>query len=624
MIFKIIEYLKKEKVSIIFCIIMAAIIEVLFFHESLLIGNGEIEIVSETQNNYEKIDDFYISKTSDGQFYYETGGKEINYIEVDLDLINVKAVPVQVFYSKDGIFSESKSIIKISNGSSKFVLPYPCQYIRIDISNKENIMFKIKNVNLFSSVNNLIIFKIILLFIICIYFIKIIEVIIQKMEKILKEWEKLIDIYFIIGAFCLYLFFAWNILLEYAPDEAMRYDISLFIFNHGKLPLGYEKEILNPVWGFSYAFVPYLPSLLAVIPMKLCSLFTTDPLYLLKSARIINVFAGTFTVFMVLQIGNQLFSKKFYKYLFVLLTGFLPQFIFLSSYLNNDVFAVLSTSIIIYAWITGEKNNYTWKTCAILGIGIGICALSYYNAYSFILCSIILFIFWLRRNLKNQVNIKFLLKKAGIVVFIAFGIAGWFFIRNAIAYNGDFLGLKTIKEYGELYAIEKYKPSYRATPANLNISIFQMLFQTYNGGYWILSVIMSFFGVFGPMSIFLNNGFYITYSLLITIGVIGNVLKRFFIKNTRLNFCFWICIIFTVGLNIYNSYFSDYQPQGRYCMPMLLPIMIIFIEGIDYFKGILEKYRKKEIIKIIDASILTLLIYLITLGIQGMNVMIAR
>lgn len=620
--FKILQHIIKEKNIIIISFIIACFIEVLFFHDSFLIGNNNISIKKEYYNNYDKKDNIYTSLTNDGQIYYEIEEQKIKGIKINLNLINKKSVPIQIFYSNDGNYSEEKSIIKKVQNNYTFELPYPCQFVRVDIGNMENDIFYLKDITFYSDIVNPILIKIIILTFIIFYLLKLSFLIIERLETISQKVEHIVDIHFIVIAFILYLIFSWNILMEYAPDESMRYDISLFIFKNGKLPLGNELELINPTWGFSYGFVPYLPNLLAVIPMKICNLFTSESLYLLRAARLVNVLAGTFTVFMVLRIGNELFNKKFYKYLFVLLTTFLPQFIFLTSYLNNDIFAILSIAIIIYAWITGEKNNYSLKTCIILGIGIGLCALSYYNAYSFILCSIILFAFWLRKNLKAKLDTKLLIKKTGIICFLAIGIAGWFFIRNAILHNGDFLGLNTIERYGELYAVESFKPSNRMTPYHAGISIFEMIFGKFNGLNWIDYTIKSFFGVFGYMNIFLNNTFYFSYIFLLSIGIAGKIIKTIKQKSNKLDLYFLICIIITIGLSIYYSYFSGYQPQGRYCMPILLPIMIFFIEGFAYFENKLEEKKNYLLIQKLNAGVLVLVLYLILLGINGMKQMI--
>lgn len=63
------------------------------------------------------------------------------------------------------------------------------------------------------------------------------------------------------------------------------------------------------------------------------------------------------------------------------------------------------------------------------------CTLTYYNAYGYILCSIIL---CLISVILNKMKTKQIIQKVLIVAIMAFLVAGWWFIRNAIIYNGDF------------------------------------------------------------------------------------------------------------------------------------------------------------------------------------------
>lgn len=81
--------------------------------------------------------------------------------------------------------------------------------------------------------------------------------------------------FYIIGTLILFLFLFYcstKLCMNVAPDEYMRYDIPLFIYNHSYLPKGDEKEILNAIWGFSYGFTPYLPSIISFFFMKIASI----------------------------------------------------------------------------------------------------------------------------------------------------------------------------------------------------------------------------------------------------------------------------------------------------------------------------------------------------------------
>ena len=61
-----------------------------------------------------------------------------------------------------------------------------------------------------------------------------------------------------------------------APDEINRVKIPLYLYFHNTLPIGTEKELVDWTWGNSYAFVPYLTSLIAYVFMKIAYLINCN------------------------------------------------------------------------------------------------------------------------------------------------------------------------------------------------------------------------------------------------------------------------------------------------------------------------------------------------------------
>ncbi len=316
---------------------------------------------------------------------------------------------------------------------------------------------------------------------------------------------------------------------------------------------------------------------------------------------------------MVTKIAAKLFQGV-YKWLFIILIAFLPQFAFLGSYLNNDSLALFSSSLIIYSWILGMQNKWNRKSCILLGVGVGICALSYYNAYGFILLSVIFFIVsvWMQTK-----QIKEIFKKGILIFLISFLIAGWWFIRNAIIYEGDFLGLATENEYAEKYAIDEYKPSLIQNPKNAGKTLWFML----KDMHWLKITYYSFIGVFGPLSINISYGIYFGYFLFYLVAFIGVMLgaKKLFIgaqnETKLLNYCFIFSIIIPIILSMYYSYANDFQPQGRYIMPMIIPFTYFVVYGIKNIFEIITKNKKldkaKSFEKINNQIILLLCIIII-------------
>lgn len=421
------------------------------------------------------------------------------------------------------------------------------------------------------------------------------------MKKI-KIKEKYFKIAFIILAFVLAL--TWAIIQPNndGPDEAMKMDICKYIAKHGSLPHGGDPEVRQPMWGISYGFTPILSYIFAGIFIKIAKVFTQDIHVIYIAGRLVSVICYTLMCMVNIKIAEKLFKNIYYKWSFIILSCMLPQLIFLGSYINNDSLALFSISIIIYSWIIGLEKKWNIRSCIILSIGLALCALSYYNAYGYILTSAILFIasYFINKTENNKIDIKNMFKKGFLIVGITFLLCGWWFIRSAIIYNGDFLGLRTTEEYAQKYAIEELKPSNRDTDQNSNRSLKYMLVNRQ----WIRSTVKSFIAMFGPMRFQMGTKFYMLYLTIFTVGILGYIANFYKFKHIKdmkenknkglLEIIFGINIIIPIILSIYYSYCSDFQPQGRYIMPIVMPFMYFVVSGLE---NIIEKFIKNEKIK---------------------------
>lgn len=433
----------------------------------------------------------------------------------------------------------------------------------------------------------------------------------DKILEICKKNKKIIMAIFLIGLFCYYLI--WTVSQPYnsCPDEKMKWDICKYIAEHNSIPDGRDESIRDSAWGISYAFQPILAYMICAVFVKIASIFTTQQFALVVAARLVSTISMTLTIYFVIKIANKLFKDKgIYKYLFIIFIAFQPITAFLASYINNDSTAILAISMIIYLWILGLESNWKTKHCILLGGAVGFCALTYYNAYGYILCSVLI---CLSSAVLNKMDAKEIAKKALIVASVAFAVAGWWFVRNAIIYDGDILGTKTQNEYGDKYALEQYKPSVRKTPENSNESIWHML----NEDAWANTTAKSFVGIFGYHSILMSNKIYYSYLSLWLIGGLGCLLKfkdLFIYKKEEkskyiLNYIFVIAIIIPILLSIIYSYTSDFQPQGRYIMGIIIPFVYFVVNGIQ---TMLEKFIKSEKIRNIIIIMIMLLIIAIS------------
>ncbi len=392
-------------------------------------------------------------------------------------------------------------------------------------------------------------------------------------------WRKILkkEYIYVILVGLLYLTWALHLKQSWAPDESMRDDIALYIFNHGSLPRGDEAEILNSTWGTSYGFTPYLPSLIAVLFMKVVSLVRYSTTALLVAQRLVSVCAGMGTALFSIKAGKRLFHSETAVYLFASFICLLPQFVFLCTYVNNDCFALFSCVVIFYFWIAGIQDGWNWKNSIGLAVGIAMCALSYYNAYGFILASIVVY-FASNYHAKGTWKNKNIWKFALVIFLVAFALAGWFFIRNAIIYDGDFLGMRSSSITSELYARNEYKPSNRSTARNSGEDVFHIL----EDGNWLPSMVLSFIGNFGYMSTPISEVQEYIYIGILGIGGFWGI--RYGLKNKKKR-GISLVLIFTMImpwlLIFYSTYTTDYQAQGRYVISMLPGLAYFAVSGYE-------------------------------------------
>lgn len=426
-------------------------------------------------------------------------------------------------------------------------------------------------------------------------------------------------------AFLLFISFLLSVVQPdgVGPDEHMKISICNFIADHGELPHGADEAIRDKLWGSSYGFTPILSYMIGAVFVLIGRLFTSDPHVLYICARFASVLCFTLMGVFVIKIGRKLFENNFNRCIFVLLATILPQIVFIGSYINNDSLALLSVSMIVYGWLKAKESKFNIKSCVFLGIGIGICALSYYNAYGYILTSIIFFIIY---SIFNKIGIKEFLKKGLVIATITLAICGWWFVRNGIIYNGDILGMKTADECGETYALDEYKPSKIMTPQRKGLTVIKML--THG---WILSTVKSFIAVFGFMNVNANVSVYFIYVGIFSVGIIGYISKYYKLKYLKelkqdklklvMEILFGFNIVIPIILSIYYSYTNDYQAQGRYIMPMIVPFMYFITKGIERLLDIIVKNEtvKKVIQVCLMITLITILGICVLLIIQTYN-----
>lgn len=439
------------------------------------------------------------------------------------------------------------------------------------------------------------------------------------------------------------------------PDEINRFKIVEYIYEHGTIPVGDDPEVLIDGYGGSYAFQPMLTYMIDGYLLRALRIFAPSLEMRVFLSRLVNVFFGCLSALYVKKLSDLLFTNKKTAWAFTLAIVFLPQNLFIHTYVNTDSMGLLSIVIVLHAIVAGMKNDFLKGTCIELAIGVILCALSYYNCYGIIVCAVLFFAAYFHKRFRspksaglsgddstglseddsaglsgddsagreassasdnrvssasvpaydnrvpsasvpaydNRVSsasvpaydIHALLKKGIFISAIVLLGIGWWFIRNALLYDGDFLALEARNICAAKTCLEGYDPYTRDTYQRLGIPLMDMIFKT---DYFTL-VWKSFIAMFGPMLIPTHHYIYMAFKDVFFMAVIGLILpvkvqvltwasrpQKWLVHLTML-----LGIIIPVVLALYYSYTFDFQPQGRYYLPMVIPFMYFMAMGVE-------------------------------------------
>lgn len=377
------------------------------------------------------------------------------------------------------------------------------------------------------------------------------------------------------------------------PDEYFRMLIPKFICEHGALPTGLEEEVRITGCGFSYGLYNVLPYIIQGISMRFVNLFTKSQLALLYAGRMVNVVFGLLMAWVVYLLGKRVFEDNRFRWLFCFAVMYLPENLFVHTYINTDSCCLLSAAMILYALVCAYQDGFDYKNSIGLSAGIVLCALSYYNAYGYILSSMLLFVgYFFKKEGRWSFDWKPMFKYGLFISGLVLAGAGWWFVRAYFVLDGDILGLKTKEQLALLYALEETSPlnTYQAK----GIGIWRMLAENK----FFQCLYDSFIAAFGSLCITGNRWTYLSYKLFFGAGALGWLTAWIFDKDMRkaggrrvfFHLNMFLCAILPLVVMIKYAYTMNYQHQGRYILPSLIPIMYYAVRGMERLASIKIKH----------------------------------
>lgn len=414
----------------------------------------------------------------------------------------------------------------------------------------------------------------------------------------------------VISLVLLFTYFVWAKTIPFngAPDEYLRYQIPKFIYNYGKLPTGFDAETVFDRGYWSYGFYPQLLApLLSAFFMKLVSLFEQSETTLLMAARLTSMLSGVLVSYVFGKTVERLTHSKYFQLLAMCFIGLWPQIIFLSSYVNNDIIGLLGVALIIDVVVkTSQDKRWTYKDTLYLSLGFTISLLGYLNTYGFVLFAGFYFLFAIFKSEKGQ-DYEYLrmLNHCLILSIILLGIVAPFFLRNWVLY-GDLFGNKTFESVHERWIADGGESMLNGAVES-GLSFIEFL--TWGEFDFITQTWQSFIGKFSYMSLLLSNMLYNIYGYVLIVGMILATLFGFIRKKSvwqvNANVMMSLSILVTIILHLYRSYFTDYQPQGRYIIGIFVPLSLMMLFGYWKLLTPLGKFKNRVVI---------LAIFLIAIG----------
>ncbi|GEM_PF-2725920 len=458
------------------------------------------------------------------------------------------------------------------------------------------------------------------------------------MIKLLKETTKgkYLYGYYIAIVFAFLVRLIWISLiplLSNAPDESSHWTAVEYLSEYFRQPS--SQEIVTAQVG-AHVLQVQMSYFHMVISKSVFGLFFNNDSILIYICRITNALLSIVVVINCQHIFSQLIINKRIANLLAIALAFHPQYVFISSYVNNDVFAcwITTLSIIVLLKILPKilskldsKNtliqqfNFSQLILPLLCLTLfsslfaKSSSIIVYASATFILLFIFLFRF----------------KQTFPIVLNSFN--NYKIILNVIAISASFLlgyllySMHTIKlSMPGLSNYDVFSGSFMAQvifyprPVQLRQVVYGAIFSSHSFidylntitqmNYWQL-IIQGFWGLFDNMSLRMNSlwyYFYLPYMISFLYGyftVFKKSLKYHYLTVMEYTMCLAVVLMGVGSLSF--SYKIAFQPQGRHFLPVLVIVYYFIAKGFYVFKG--ADFTKRFISIMIIGSVICTTFY---------------
>jgi hypothetical protein len=393
----------------------------------------------------------------------------------------------------------------------------------------------------------------------------------------------------IAASFFVALLWAAIIPFNEAPDEFDHFADARFIAEHNRFPVFDSEDDFVRTTCYSprgpcytsYAVFPGLNYAVSAGFMKVQHALTGGAYQDLHvAARLTSTFSIPVYVFFLWLTARLLLHQRLARATALLAGAFIPQVSFIGGYVNSDAFSIAAGAAVVYLTVRILVQGPFPRMALYAGLALGLLAWARPN---FVLLVIPFSVVWAyamlsvwRKDTPRQA-IRYSIAAVGLALLIG----SWWYLRNLHLY-GDAFGLSTMKE-----AFDALAPL-RQTRADQGDTFTNLIFVD---PVWWRSTFRSFFGVFGYMSVFLSDRIYLAIRFVLIAAGAGLVIalyKAFSTYGRRLwgwgESWAWLLLALTLAgavlMSAWTSLYNDFQPQGRYLYPALVPAILLAAQGL--------------------------------------------
>ncbi|HFD38793.1 MAG TPA: DUF2142 domain-containing protein [Anaerolineae bacterium] len=374
-----------------------------------------------------------------------------------------------------------------------------------------------------------------------------------------------------------------------APDETAHVDFVRFLRTELELPRqGDCGEAHQPPLYYALAAIASLPARLDNLDMiwrhnpnfvwagrgqDINAVYHTaheifpwrDAVLAIHLMRAVSVLMGAITVLVVYLVAREVYPYHFLVPLTAAaLVAFNPQFLFISSVVNNDNLANVCAAVVVWMMVRLLVGHVNWWTLIGLGLSLGIGLTAKQNILALVPAAILVLVYVSIQRHSFRLLLKGVLTVGGSIVIIA----GWWYGRNQILY-GDVFGLDAF------LAHRPYENRALITSWELGRAFLDKMHR-------------SFWGMFGWMNVPLPTWYYQSLLGLYVLVIVGGGLAWW--KNHRKSQQQWaiwallgsLPILYIAWVVMYGYRFGGSGWQGRYLFPTLTAIGLLLAVGLGH------------------------------------------